>query len=952
MDSAGSSSAAASRDRSAISQPLRSPTSGGNDEEAAASKKASARKRTKTGCLTCRRRRIKCDEGTPTCNNCMKSKRHCDGYQKGFVFKDPLGAFAGAGAPYGSVQSRIPSPQALVREQQLSAQQNAATSQPLQIIAPKPPSLRPHHDAGPQFSHTYHSGMPAPGNYDARSMGPPRPPQREYTFFPPQTIHAFNSQSEESIRAINQFRGPDETSRITSPTEPPSTGIDLAKDKQCARVETAPETSGKPPEDWDYPVSGDDESMIDSDDELDLTRQFPRPGMHTLGVVVADSTRPRTFSTTDYMNLLATYDPSPSDSPLNDPQIASVFYHFINVTGPSISVFERHPFFPTPIRYNQPVPKSQQHIWSYVFPTMAFTHPGLLHAILALASLQIAKMQQVPPMASLKHYHLSLRRIARNVNRPARRSTPQNLAATLLLAFYEVWNSDHDKWCRHLLGASWIIKEIPYAAMTRTMMSYKAQQRQRRAQQFEGGVYGTFGHEDNSPLYRDWDQIDVPLLSNLTGKDLSYDDFGMLPADFSPYSRPKREVTAKDRDSYEQYTDLFWWYCKMDIYQGILGGGRLFLNYDKWTRCPPRAPLGRLDAICGAYDHLLLLLGRLVNFSSRDLSRKRELIKPGAGGLPPGMFVGMVPTAGKVDMPMGFSPPRGDSPDSGEEGSGEGGEGPPEADLDTRTAEALREWESIRQAFETLRHYFGPEFEPLGDDVYPPEATPFGPTLRYRTYSIAGVWLNYYMGMVVLYRSHPSMPPVAMMAAGMAAAQTAPYAMQLARIAAGFGENVGKAPVVSTLVAAALIETAFPLFVAGVQYREDPQRHWLVRHLHAVARLTGWQSARQIASGCESAWHKAAQMGRGPPYARPPDIVGPDDVPTSVWEGPRRVDLLYRGGGGGGGGDHEGERAAAAGSGDGRIVLAKAEKAFYAMGLLSIEQDLERLDLESGDRPS
>ncbi|KAG9828365.1 hypothetical protein KCU68_g14165, partial [Aureobasidium melanogenum] len=47
----------------------------------------SARKRTKTGCLTCRKRRIKCDEGKPVCKNCMKSKRQCEGYNQRVVFK-------------------------------------------------------------------------------------------------------------------------------------------------------------------------------------------------------------------------------------------------------------------------------------------------------------------------------------------------------------------------------------------------------------------------------------------------------------------------------------------------------------------------------------------------------------------------------------------------------------------------------------------------------------------------------------------------------------------------------------------------------------------------------------------------------------------------------------------------------------------------------------------------
>ncbi|KAI0509291.1 hypothetical protein F5B22DRAFT_638116 [Xylaria bambusicola] len=44
------------------------------------------KRRTKTGCLTCRKRRIKCDELHPTCKNCQKSKRECLGYDP--IFKN------------------------------------------------------------------------------------------------------------------------------------------------------------------------------------------------------------------------------------------------------------------------------------------------------------------------------------------------------------------------------------------------------------------------------------------------------------------------------------------------------------------------------------------------------------------------------------------------------------------------------------------------------------------------------------------------------------------------------------------------------------------------------------------------------------------------------------------------------------------------------------------------
>ncbi|ANZ73387.1 BA75_00772T0 [Komagataella pastoris] len=45
------------------------------------------KKRTKTGCLTCRKRRIKCDERKPFCFNCEKSKKVCTGFTH--LFKDP-----------------------------------------------------------------------------------------------------------------------------------------------------------------------------------------------------------------------------------------------------------------------------------------------------------------------------------------------------------------------------------------------------------------------------------------------------------------------------------------------------------------------------------------------------------------------------------------------------------------------------------------------------------------------------------------------------------------------------------------------------------------------------------------------------------------------------------------------------------------------------------------------
>lgn len=63
---------------------------------AADSTNTKARKRTKTGCLTCRKRRIKCGEERPICNNCVKSKRQCEGYNQRVIFKPPIGDWPGS----------------------------------------------------------------------------------------------------------------------------------------------------------------------------------------------------------------------------------------------------------------------------------------------------------------------------------------------------------------------------------------------------------------------------------------------------------------------------------------------------------------------------------------------------------------------------------------------------------------------------------------------------------------------------------------------------------------------------------------------------------------------------------------------------------------------------------------------------------------------------------------
>ncbi|KAL1901685.1 hypothetical protein Cpir12675_000376 [Ceratocystis pirilliformis] len=88
--------------------------------------KKEIKRRTKTGCMTCRKRRIKCDETHPTCNNCKKSKRECLGYDP--IFKQQA---QGQPAPHlHNGQSQPQQPSSIKNMSSPSSEHSQQLSQP------------------------------------------------------------------------------------------------------------------------------------------------------------------------------------------------------------------------------------------------------------------------------------------------------------------------------------------------------------------------------------------------------------------------------------------------------------------------------------------------------------------------------------------------------------------------------------------------------------------------------------------------------------------------------------------------------------------------------------------------------------------------------------------------------------------------------------------------------
>lgn len=214
---------------------------------------------------------------------------------------------------------------------------------------------------------------------------------------------------------------------------------------------------------------------------------------------------------------------------------------------------------------------------------------------------------------------------------------------------------------------------------------------------------------------------------------------------------------------------------------------------------------------------------------SKDLKRKRlqwkanfSRSRPGPEASsqssmppPPPMpdFTGMVPNVHAPSLPRGFdtqaqSSGRATSPAS---------DSSDEMDLESLLLEAQEEWQDIRNAYSMFSNALGDDFRALGPEFSAPINTPFGTALQYRTYGIAGIWLNFYMALIACHRAHPSMPPAAMVAVGFAAGQTAGFANEIGKIAAGIAPECSRSSEVSPGVGAALIESGTALFLAGVQ---------------------------------------------------------------------------------------------------------------------------------------
>ena len=260
-----------------------------------------------------------------------------------------------------------------------------------------------------------------------------------------------------------------------------------------------------------------------------------------------------------------------------------IFYHFIATTGPSISIFERsHPDNPmmVPAVPGDPL---QPSLWTYTLTTMALQNPALLHDILALSSLHIAKLQGDSMVVPIQYYHRGLLSVGKAVADVKQRGMVVTLAATMLLGFWEVMAAEHNKWNSHLLGARQLLVEADFVALSSRI----------RECQFAAAKATPQRECDNlDPGYVDLQCQDQSLTSNVQELLMTETLADILTGQKGRYQRVRSAVdvnaaglpgttrhaqTPEAIKDDELRLDLVWWFLKQDLYQSILSQNPLLL---------------------------------------------------------------------------------------------------------------------------------------------------------------------------------------------------------------------------------------------------------------------------------------------------------------------------------------------------------------------------------------
>ena len=388
-----------------------------------------------TGCHTCKRKRLKCDETKPGCNNCRNKGRNCEGYKKDFEFR----AYDAASSTTKPVPSELPSSDDLLPWPRHEGPQAASPDPPISTLLGSlsrdgllnslsaPPS--PNHCLLPrEFGTSYH--QPESGRRLCRL-----PVEDQGT-----------SPHDEAIGLSPSFPAllPGDIRPGSSP------GALVTRTRQSV----LPESTHHPAREMEYAFGEDvmmnhwspSQALLPGDPDANLPLHFAEPQQYE--AVEEMSRRPEANRDA----LVATFSPnrfqSSSPFPVQHLRLSSTSHEmlvmrFDQQTCGILSVVDG--------RFENP--------WRTIIWPLAQDAPALAHALFAMTAFHASKDRQEMGKEGIVHLDKSIKHLLKSWNTSSM-SLEAKLATTLALAFSESWDHHILTGTQHLKAAKHLIRQI------------------------------------------------------------------------------------------------------------------------------------------------------------------------------------------------------------------------------------------------------------------------------------------------------------------------------------------------------------------------------------------------------------------------------------------------------------------------------------------------------------
>jgi Fungal specific transcription factor domain len=131
-------------------------------------------------------------------------------------------------------------------------------------------------------------------------------------------------------------------------------------------------------------------------------------------------------------------------SPLRDPILFNVFKHYVQIVAPTMSLIESSPPNPTILNHHVNPNMKACNLFTYQLPIMAISGNWvIMEVILAIGFLHQSHLTRSSKERAFMHYQLALKRLRIQSSKLNAARDLGLLAATLLLAWYELTTGDH-----------------------------------------------------------------------------------------------------------------------------------------------------------------------------------------------------------------------------------------------------------------------------------------------------------------------------------------------------------------------------------------------------------------------------------------------------------------------------------------------------------------------------